>query len=628
MENIELQSTFEKINNIKEEVNIEDLVLPSKPTVLLNMETIDIKEEPLEKGSDTVSIHESKTDILNMETIDIKEEPLEEQNSNTMSTHESKKVSFASVQDKNFHSKMENEILKLFEEMDVMNPHDYDQIRVRKVKQLVEKYQRITQKVAFKLLEKTLEIKTNELVKTKQELQMAKSTNLILSKRIQDLELARNQVSGQKDDNLKSDLNFFVKQEESFVEKEVLVNNQETCKHVLARHIKLKQEKMKPYDCNSCNLLFSDEHDLNAHLNSVHECNKQKICSIVGVSSLVLKEVIDENKTINSGSHSIKVNESTALLPQQKRKSFSTNIQKPAKMARVLPPVLSSEDGSKILENQKSAYEKWRMERQKSKRQIYSDQKMLNQYSEKCHFENCEFSSDLKSSLKHHITKRHGPTENVSNTDKSLEDRINADETIQTIHATIDPIDLPSSITSSNSEKKQKNQNGSTARTASIPLALALKQRKENDFPKPAYSYSCLIALSLKNSYTGSLSVSEIYEFICEHFPYFKTAPSGWKNSIRHNLSTSMFFEKTEKPESIRSQKIGGLWAIKPDKIIKMNMEVQKCSRRDIQAIKKGMAMPDCLSALERGEMKKDYNTNNTNDIEDKEDHLEDPLGF
>ena len=76
MENAKLHSTFEKINNIKEEVNIEDLVLPSKPIVLLDMETIDIKEEPLEKGSDTVSIHESKTNILNMETIDIKEEPL------------------------------------------------------------------------------------------------------------------------------------------------------------------------------------------------------------------------------------------------------------------------------------------------------------------------------------------------------------------------------------------------------------------------------------------------------------------------------------------------------------------------------------------------------------------------
>ena len=37
---------------------------------------------------------------------------------------------------------------------------------------------------------------------------------------------------------------------------------------------------------------------------------------------------------------------------------------------------------------------------------------------------------------------------------------------------------------------------------------------KENGYPKPGYSYSCLIALSLKNSHTGHLSVSEIYKFM------------------------------------------------------------------------------------------------------------------
>ncbi|XP_067616460.1 uncharacterized protein jumu isoform X2 [Eurosta solidaginis] len=136
----------------------------------------------------------------------------------------------------------------------------------------------------------------------------------------------------------------------------------------------------------------------------------------------------------------------------------------------------------------------------------------------------------------------------------------------------------------------------------------------ESEFPKPAYSYSCLIAMALKNSRSGSLPVSEIYSFMCEHFPYFHTAPSGWKNSVRHNLSLNKCFEKIEKPATNGNQRKGCLWAMNPERILKMDEEVQKWSRKDPMGIKNAMVHPEHLEALERGEMK--HGSTGDSDIE------------
>ncbi|KAG8228958.1 hypothetical protein J437_LFUL007709 [Ladona fulva] len=160
------------------------------------------------------------------------------------------------------------------------------------------------------------------------------------------------------------------------------------------------------------------------------------------------------------------------------------------------------------------------------------------------------------------------------------------------------------------------------------------EKAQQRTYPKPAYSYSCLIAMALKNSTTGSLPVSEIYNFMCEHFPYFKTAPNGWKNSVRHNLSLNKCFEKIEKPSSSSSpsstvsssgvsgsqQRKGCLWAMNPAKIPKMDEEVQKWSRKDPNAIRKAMICPDNLELLERGDMKRDISSAGSVSCEDSED--------
>ncbi|XP_030633993.1 forkhead box protein N1 [Chanos chanos] len=116
-------------------------------------------------------------------------------------------------------------------------------------------------------------------------------------------------------------------------------------------------------------------------------------------------------------------------------------------------------------------------------------------------------------------------------------------------------------------------------------------------YPKPIYSYSILIFMALRNSKTGSLPVSEIYSFMTEHFPYFKTAPDGWKNSVRHNLSLNKCFEKVENKNGSSSRK-GCLWALNPTKVEKMQEELHKWRRKDPLTVRKSMAKPEELDRL------------------------------
>ena len=102
-----------------------------------------------------------------------------------------------------------------------------------------------------------------------------------------------------------------------------------------------------------------------------------------------------------------------------------------------------------------------------------------------------------------------------------------------------------------------------------------------------------MVILSVLKKLKEYFIFNDFFFIFSDHFPYFKTAPNGWKNSVRHNLSLNKCFEKIEKPSANgTNQRKGCLWAMNPEKVTKMDDEVKKWSRKDPMAIKKAMVYP------------------------------------
>lgn len=77
---------------------------------------------------------------------------------------------------------------------------------------------------------------------------------------------------------------------------------------------------------------------------------------------------------------------------------------------------------------------------------------------------------------------------------------------------------------------------------------------------KPFYPYSTLIRYAIKGSPNQKLLLEDIYYAIESRFPYFRTAPPGWKNSVRHNLSLNPCFVKVPRPLTDRGK--GSYWTV------------------------------------------------------------------
>ena len=92
---------------------------------------------------------------------------------------------------------------------------------------------------------------------------------------------------------------------------------------------------------------------------------------------------------------------------------------------------------------------------------------------------------------------------------------------------------------------------GGQAKGTFSPDSLVNKRKSPS---KPPYSFSSLIFMAIEEAPMKRLPVKDIYSWIMEHFPYFRDARLGWKNSVRHNLSLNKCFKKVDKDKGQVSQ--------------------------------------------------------------------------
>ncbi|KIR31688.1 forkhead domain-containing protein [Cryptococcus deuterogattii MMRL2647] len=127
----------------------------------------------------------------------------------------------------------------------------------------------------------------------------------------------------------------------------------------------------------------------------------------------------------------------------------------------------------------------------------------------------------------------------------------------------------------------QRNNSWDLYSSGSIPSSRASTPPSTSSFPapdpgvegipdgprpltRPQAPLAFLMGQAILNSSRGGLSLGHIYRWIETAYPFFATDTAGWRNSVRHTLSTNKVFEKTSRTTDYPSGK-GSIWTIKKE---------------------------------------------------------------
>jgi hypothetical protein len=89
-------------------------------------------------------------------------------------------------------------------------------------------------------------------------------------------------------------------------------------------------------------------------------------------------------------------------------------------------------------------------------------------------------------------------------------------------YANVNPQPSPSPTASTERSNTSSRKNSAVIKQGEMHV-------EKNTEGKPPYSYAMLIRYAIENSPNKKLTLSEIYIWVTEHYPFYNTAGNGWK---------------------------------------------------------------------------------------------------